>query len=71
MEKMVAYIFGSLNNSEVAIKRINRVLIRQYRLNNVLIAGVVCGAMHIVALHSEIKQLNARVEELENVKGEE
>ena len=72
MPEMVSYIFGSLGNSEEAIKRINKVLKSQAKINRtVAVLGLFAASYMIVAdIHCREQQskIDALIEEVDALK---
>ena len=77
MDEMIGYIFGSLRNSEDAIKLINKALKGQAKLNRQLIGVAVCTTLYMYFNEHEsrksnrkIEALSKEIEELKKMKGE-
>lgn len=77
MNDMVKYIFGSLQNSEMAISKINHALIKQAKINRrmSMALGITVGYMialdiSITNQNKQIEKLNKEIEELKHMKEE-
>lgn len=77
MEKMINYIFGSLESSNIAIGKIIKDLKRQGRINKWFTLLAVAGSVYIYKSETQrdkdrekIETLSKEVEELKKMKGE-
>ena len=77
MNEMVGYIFGSLYNSEEAIKQINKALKKQAKLNRHLVTIALVTSMYMYLneyryknQNNKIKALSKEIEELKSMEGE-
>lgn len=77
MNEAIGYIFGTLHNSEVSIRKINRVLISQRKFNKWIAVYAVISCVNIWVTdaryneqQAEIESLKKEVEELKRMKGE-
>lgn len=70
MNEMIGYIFGSLRNSEAAIKQINKTLRCQTQFNSKVSIFAMCTTACLVMQYRKIETLRKEIEELKSVKGE-
>lgn len=77
MEELLNHIFGSLNSSEKAIKRLRAAEAKQNSINNSIVAFLFVMAFYVVVTDHEnrirdkkIAALNAEIEELKYTGGE-
>lgn len=77
MGEIMNYIFSNMANTEVSLKRINKILRNQSKLNNnVMIFSVAVTAYVVMAerdrrrQEKEIKRLSKEIEELKRSEGE-
>ena len=77
MEELLNHIFGSLNSSEKAIKRLRIVAAKQNIINKTVVAFSFVVAFYVVVTDHEnrirdkkIAALNAEIEELKHTGGE-
>lgn len=70
MEKILEYIFGNMQETDMVIRSINKTLRHQNRFNGrlCLLATVTAGA--VIMLESRVKKLEAKIEKNEAAKGE-
>ena len=64
MNDMIGYIFGSLHNSEEAIKLINKALKSQAKLNRQLITITAVTTLYMYMSEYERKKQNKKIEAL-------
>lgn len=65
MDRMLNYIFGSLNRSEDAIKRINRKLGRQSTINGWLLGLYIGGLVYSSGVNVKSRAQEIRIKDLE------
>ena len=77
MEELLNHIFGSLNSSEKAIKRLRAADAKQKSINNSIVTFLFVTAFYVVVTDHEnrirdkkIAALNAEIEELKHTGGE-
>lgn len=77
MEKMIGYIFGSLQASEAAIGGIVKTLKQQNKINKIFALSMLVGAGYIYSCETQrkkyverIESLTKDIEELKLMKGE-
>ena len=77
MEELLNHIFGSLNSSEKAIKRLRAAEAKQNSINNSIVAFLFVTAFYVVVTDhknrirdKKIAALNAEIEELKHTGGE-
>ena len=77
MEELLNHIFGSLNSSEKAIKRLRAADAKQNSINKSIVAFSFAAAFYVVVTDHEnrirdkkIAALNAEIEELKHTGGE-
>lgn len=77
MGEIINYIFSNMANTEVSLKRINKILRRQSKVNNnFMIFSVAMTAYAVMAerdrcrQEKEIKRLSKEIEELKGSEGE-
>ena len=77
MEELLNHIFGSLNSSEKAIKRLRAADAKQNSINKSIVAFSFAVAFYVVVTDHEnrirdkkIAALNAEIEELKHTEGE-
>ena len=62
---MVSYIFGSLRNSDEAIKNINKVLKSQHKFNKGVVLMSLATTAYMVVADIQYKEQQAKIEALE------
>lgn len=77
MDEMIGYIFGSLKSSEDAVKRINKTLCHQAKINQTrtlftfaVTVYIVAAELHNYERNKKIEELSNEIKELKRMKGE-
>lgn len=64
MPEMISYIFGSLRNSEEAIKNINKTLKAQNKINKTVVAFSLATVTYMVIADIQYREQQAKIDAL-------
>lgn len=77
MDEMIRYIFGSLRDSETALRVISKSLKKQGSFNRSVTIFSMAMSMHLIVqeleirnIHRELKALQKEIKELKNTEGD-
>lgn len=77
MNEVMNYIFGSMKNTEVALRSVGKTLNEQAKINKsiVIFSVVTAAAIHqlqkkVARLDDEVKRLSNEIEEMKQTEGE-